>query len=201
MKKLVVDKIMNSIDKQYDYSDTKMMEIKYGIESIYLFITKTIIIFLLAFLLDILKELVLIMIFYSIIRATGFGLHAKKSWHCWVSSILIFIGIPLLITYIMIPKVIGIIALIICIILIAKYAPADTEKRPIINKRRRLIYKICTVLIATIYTITFFVTNSLVSNAVFFSIIIETIMILPVSYKLFNLKYDNYKVYLQKNFS
>ena len=44
MKNLVVNSIMNNITKYYNYDDTKLDEIKYGIESLYLTISKTIII-------------------------------------------------------------------------------------------------------------------------------------------------------------
>lgn len=201
MKKWVVNKIMNTIKKEYTYDNTKLLEIKYGIESIYLLITKTIVILSLAFILGLFKELLLLLIFYSIIRATGFGVHAKKSWHCWSSSLLIFLGIPILSTQVVIPKIIGLIILILCLFLIIKYAPADTEKRPIINIKRRTIYKIICSLTCVIYSIIFLLTNSLLGELMFFSIIIETLMILPITYKLFNVKYNNYKLYLQHSFS
>ena len=44
MKNLVVNSIMNNITKYYNYDDTRLDEIKYGIESLYLTISKTIII-------------------------------------------------------------------------------------------------------------------------------------------------------------
>ena len=81
MKNLVVNSIMNNITKYYNYDDTKLDEIKYGIESLYLTISKTIIILIGCIILKIVKPLLLLFIFYGIIRLTGFGVHAKKSWH------------------------------------------------------------------------------------------------------------------------
>lgn len=202
MKKIVVDKIMKSIDEKYHYDKVKTAEIKYGIESIYLFFTKTIVIILLAFIFNVLQELLLLLIFYSIIRATGFGVHAKKSWHCWVSSLLIFLGTPILSTQVIIPQYISMLICLLCIILIAIYAPADTEKRPIINKKRRLTYKIlCTLTTLTYSIIVLFMTNSILSNIILCSMIIEVFMIIPISYRLFNVKYNNYKIYLQNHLS
>ena len=52
MKKRLLNSIRIAIKKQYpSYSNDKMDEIMYGIEGIYLTITKTIVIFILAFIL------------------------------------------------------------------------------------------------------------------------------------------------------
>ncbi len=196
MKKYVVNKIMKIINNKYHYSKTKSLEIQYGIESLYLVISKTIVIFLAAYIFGILKELLLLMIFYNILRTTGFGLHTKKSWHCWLSSLLIFLGAPLLSTLVIIPKSIVMIISVICILLIIMYAPADTEKRPIISTKRRRTYKVLCSVSAIIYSIIlFFITNSSLENIILFSMIIEVLMILPISYKIFNLKYNNYKLF------
>ena len=50
MKKKLLNAIKNSIKRQYpNYTEEKIDEIMYGIEGIYLTITKTIVIFLIAF--------------------------------------------------------------------------------------------------------------------------------------------------------
>lgn len=201
MKDLLVGKIIDNIKRKENYSNIKLLEIKYGLENIYIFITKTIVIFLIAYILSIFKNLLIIMIFYTILRLTAFGVHAKKSWHCWISSILIFIGIPILSTFITIPKNICLIISILCLILLLIYAPADTEKRPIVNKKRRMIYKIITSITALCYILLFVFTNDFLANSIFIALVIETIMVLPITYIIFNLKYNNYKSYLNKSLS
>ena len=184
------------MNKFYNYDEIKTAEIRYGIESIYLLITKTIVIVTLAIILGVIKELLLLLIFYNLLRITGFGVHAKKPWHCWVSSILIFLGLPLIIKYLTISKLIMFIVSAVFSLIILKYAPADTEKRPIINMKRRKIYKICCFTTSIIYTITILIINNVfIQNALMFSIILEAILILPITYRLFNVKYDNYKTY------
>ena len=111
------------------YNDTKLAEIRYGLEGIYLSITKLIIIFLLAILLNILKEMIFMLIIFNILRTTGFGLHATKSWICLVSSSVIFLGGPLLAKIIIINNLLKTILSITSVILIYKYAPADTKKK------------------------------------------------------------------------
>lgn len=200
MKELVVNGIMNNITKYYDYDNTKISEIKYGIESLYLTITKTIIIFIISFILNITKELMLLFVFYSLIRLTGFGVHAKKSWHCWVTSLITFILIPLLIKYVTLNKEFIIISYIIFTLLLLEYAPADTEKRPLINKKRRIIYKVLTILLVISYLIYSLIQkdNITIINTLYFSILLETLLVLPCTYKLFGVKYNNYKNYKKK---
>lgn len=200
MKELVVNGIMNNITKYYDYNNTKINEIKYGIESLYLTITKTIIIFIISFILNITKELMLLFVFYSLIRLTGFGVHAKKSWHCWVTSLITFILIPLLIKYVTLNKEFIIISYTIFTLLLLEYAPADTEKRPLINKKRRIIYKVLTILLVISYLIYSLIQkdNITIINTLYFSILLEILLVLPCTYKLFGVKYNNYKNYKKK---
>lgn len=200
MKDLVVTGIMNNITKYYNYDNTKLSEIKYGIESLYLTITKTIIIFIISFLLNITKELMLLFVFYSLIRLTGFGVHAKKSWHCWATSLIIFVVTPLLIKNISINENILIINYVLFTLLLLRFAPADTEKRPLINKKKRITYKILTVLITITYLLISLKLkdNTTIINTLYFSTLLETIFILPCTYKLFGVKYNNYKNYKKK---
>lgn len=200
MKELVVNGIMNNITKYYDYDNTKISEIKYGIESLYLTITKTIIIFIISFILNITKELMLLFVFYSLIRLTGFGVHAKKSWHCWVTSLITFVLIPLLIKYVTLNKEFIIISYTIFTLLLLEYAPADTEKRPLINKKKRIIYKVQTILLVISYLIYSLIQkdNITIINTLYFSILLETLLVLPCTYKLFGVKYNNYKNYKKK---
>ncbi len=78
MKKFVLDKCMNIIKKNKNYDKTKLAEIKYGLEGLYLMITKLIIITIIAIILNITKEYLLFMLIYTIMRAPSFGIHAKK---------------------------------------------------------------------------------------------------------------------------
>ena len=93
MKKRFLNSIRNSIKKQYpNYSNDKIDEIMYGVEGIYLTITKTIIIFALAFLFKIAKELLFLLIAFNFIRLFAFGMHANNSIACLIFSSLMFIG-------------------------------------------------------------------------------------------------------------
>ena len=196
MKNYLINKIMKSIEEKEDYSKQKLAEIKYGLESLYITITKTIVIFTLAYFLNILHELLLIILFYGLLRITAFGLHSKKSWQCWLSSLIVFILLPYVVKIITVSIPLRIILSITSIVFLAIFAPADTEKRPLINKRKRTIYKIITIITSIgITAYSFITTNILVQNAILISLILECSMISPLTYRIFKLKYANYKTY------
>lgn len=195
MKKVVVDFLMKNISKNYNYDDTKLLEIRYGIETLYLTITKAIIVTIIAIIIGTIKELLWFTLFYGILRLVGFGLHAKKSWHCWVFTLLLFTLIPYLISVLTIQKNILLIVFICSTILFIIYAPADTEKRPLIHKNKRIIYKILTVTISIIYIISSYFTPRILTNSLMFACVMQSLMINPISYKLLGLKFNNYKSY------
>ena len=142
-----MNKCMNYIKKNTDYDDIKLKEIKYGLEGIYLTISKLIIIFTLSIILGIFKEMIIYMLIYNLLRMPSFGLHATKSWICLLSSTILFIGIPYLCIFLSIPVSLKIIIGILGMYFMFKNAPADTKKKPIVSKKRRKVYKI----ISTIY--------------------------------------------------
>jgi accessory gene regulator B len=194
MKDFILDYLMKNISNYNTYSNSKLKEIKYGLETLYLTITKTIVIIILSIILNTYHNLFLLIIFYSLLRLFGSGLHATKSIYCWISSLLIFSLIPIIIDKIYISKKIMITISSICTILILFYSPSDTIKRPMNNKKKRLIDKIICTILSTIYTSYIIISNNYIyNNILLFSQIIETSLILPISYKLFNLRYNNYK--------
>lgn len=199
MKKFVLDKCMNIIKKNMQYSDTKLEEIRYGLEGIYLTITKVVIISILCIILGIFKEFLIFLIIYSIMRAPSFGIHASKTWICLLTSTLSFVGFPLLSIYTSINTTTKIIIGTISIIGICLFSPADTIKRPIINKKRRKIYKVLSTTIAITYIIlSTIINNNFISNCFIYSTILQNILISPLTYKLFKMPYNNYKEYIKK---
>lgn len=197
MKKKFLDYAINTIHTYNpSYDDIKLAELRYGLEGMYLSITKLIIIFTIAIALGILKEMLILLIIFNILRTTGFGLHATKSWICLISSTAIFIGLPYIATILTIPTMIKYVLAVISTFLIFMYAPADTKKRPLIKKKKRDIYKLITTISCIILNIiSSIVDNHVLSNLILFGIWTEVIMILPLTYKIFNLSYNNYKNY------
>ena len=197
MKKRFLNKLRDLISKQYpEYSNDKLDEIMYGIEGIYLTITKTIIIFSLAFILGIAKELLFLLITFNIIRLFAFGIHAGSSTTCLIFSSILFLGSAFLCKHLVIDKNIILITYFIIFILICLFSPADTVKRPLIKKKKRIRWKILSIFTVLIYfSITLLINNNLMINSLLFGLLIECILINPITYMLFKLPYNNYKKY------
>lgn len=201
MKKRFLKYSLQVIKKYHpEYDDIKMDEMRYGLEGFYLTITKAVIIFTIAILLHIFWEMILMLIFFNVLRKSGFGLHASKSWICLASSTAVFILLPVVAKFIVFPIYIKFILGILAIMLIYRYAPADTIKHPLIHADRRKRYKYITTLHCIILVIILLcVRNEILSNLILFGIYNEIVLILPITYKIFHLSYDNYKNYLKTN--
>lgn len=196
MKNICLNFSMNSIKKYYpNYSETQLEEIRYGLEGIYLSITKLVFISTLSIILNLFSEMLIMLIAFNILRMSGFGIHAKKSIDCWISSTIMFIFFPYISKLLIIPLPIHIIVSVVLLILIILYAPADTYKRPLIKKKKRIIYKIITSINTVILITISFFTNNTITNLILFGILTEAILVNPLTYKLFNLPYKNYKTY------
>lgn len=197
MKDKILNKCMNSVREKYpNYSQDKLDEIEYGLEAIYLTFTKVIVIFSIAYILGVLKELVIVLLFYNLLRTTAFGMHAKKSWHCYLISISVFVGGAMLCKYININVYVKLVLSSISFICMILYAPADTYKRPLINSKKRKIYKISSIFISLVYIIFIFIfKDNVISNYLFMGLLAASMMIHPVTYRMFQLPYNNYKTY------
>lgn len=199
MRSVFINNSMNFIKRNCNYDQIKLDEIKYGLEAIYILITKAIIILSVAFIFGLLQEVIVFTLSYSLIRLFSFGLHATKSWICLISSLIIFLIIPLFCKTFEINIFIKSIINIFNILFIYKNAPADTYKRPIVNKKRRENYKFLSTIIAVIMAIvSILIKNSFISNCLIIALLLQNLMISPFIYKLFKLPYNNYKNYLNK---
>ncbi len=197
MKKLIINKCMELVTTyNKDLSQRDIDKIKYGLEGLYLTITKLIFIIIVSIILGIWKETLLLIIIFNGIRLTAFGVHAKRSIDCLISSTLFFILFPIICIKLTIPLIVKIILFIPLTVLIGIFAPADTEKRPLINKKKRKIYKMLSIMISIIYmTIAIVIKDNTLSNCFIFAIVIQIIIMLPITYKIFGVSYNNYKNY------
>lgn len=196
MRKFVIGSLIKAMENNNSYSNDELEVIQYGLESIYILITKLIIIGILAYILGIFYEFVIFLLIYNIIRTPSFGLHASKSWICLLTSSLIFLIMPIIAANIELSLYFKSIVGSIGVLFIYKNAPADTEKRPIISPKRRLVYKYISVIVAIIMlVISITVENIFIGNSFFWALIVQCFMISPTVYEIFGLSHDNYLKY------
>lgn len=197
MKNKIFNKIITIIKKNNnDINDEQLEIVLYGLESIYLTMTKIVVILILSYLMGIFKEAIYTLFFYNFIRLFAFGMHAKKSSQCLIFSLIFFVFVPYIVSIIYISPLIKIICSIVAFILIIIYAPADTEKRPLINKKKRIRFKILSIICSFVLLVLIFLYKDYeISSYMFLGFIDGCIVILPITYKMFGLSYNNYKTY------
>lgn len=199
MRSKITNNILDLLSKNGVFKNDDDKEIiKYGIETFYIIVTKILLLSLITYFLGIVKEFLVFFLTYGIIRSFSFGAHASKSWICNVISIIIFIFVPLLCKHIVMSKILILFIEIVLSVFFILYSPADTSNRPIISKKRRLIYKIVTLCTLFIYVVLgYFIDSNFISNCLFLSIVVQCVMILPITYWILRQPYANYKNYLE----
>ncbi len=196
MKEMFLNNSLNLLKKHYNYDSDTLDRVIYGLEVIYLSITKIVVILILSIIFNTFKETLLTIVFVNFLRKFAYGLHAKKSWHCYLSSSFAFVLLPYIFIIIKFNLIQRILISALTLISFVLYAPADTYKRPLINEKHRKELKIYTIIISLIYILLVFIFNdNYISNLILLSLIIQSFLINPFIYKLFDLPYNNYKSY------
>lgn len=196
MKEFFLSKYMNIVtNNNPDFSLEKLEKIKYGIEGIYLTITKLFVVVILGLILGIIKDVLILLLFYNILRFLGFGYHAKTSKECLIFSILFFAFLPFLVIKNIVIFNYSFLIVFICIINFLLFAPSDTKKRPMFNKKKKLIRKFSLIVITLVYFMLSLVVSKETSSMILLSIIIQAFMVNPIIYMLTKEPYNNYKVY------
>lgn len=187
--------VVNLARRNKEYSDEDVAVMRYALEGIYLTFTKIFVITLIACLLGLFKEYMWFVILYTPLRSVSFGWHANTTKECWVVSILSFILIPYIFSIITINEITKIILLTFSILVFALYSPADTKKRPIVNKKRRLLFKVVSLIITLVYCCYSFKHSNLISNLMIASLLYQSLLINPLIYKITHQEFNNYKTY------
>lgn len=189
---IIINKTLKFIQNNSNYSDSEYSQIEYGLEGVYLTFSKTIIILLIGIIFNYLDIVLLTLLFFNILRFFAFGLHTKRSWHCLILSILQFNVLPFLLLHISINNYIILFIAIFTFISFLLFAPSDTEKRPLTNRKKRVIRKVLAIISAFIFFIIIYFFDFL-KVPILCSLLIESLMINPICYKILNLPYKNYK--------
>lgn len=189
-------KIIQSVD---GYDESKADEINYGLQLLIGEVPKLFIILLLAFLLHMFKLTLISFLIILPYRAFSGGFHLHTHLGCIVVTSLLYIGTPYLASILNFNDTIKYILIAITFIfsfaMIAKYAPADTENVPVLQKKERRKRKIWSFVIAGVeLVIAIFIPYKVVSNMIIIGILVQTLTLTRLAYKITNNKYG-YEVY------
>lgn len=182
-----------------DIDDERAEVINYGIHLIVGEIPKIFLVLIISYLLGILKGTILMILMLLPYRACSGGFHLKTHIGCIISTTLYYCGVPKISEYFIFynpMKLIFILSVLIFgMIMITRYAPADTENIPILRKKERKQKKILSYIFFIVgLLIAIIINNNQISNILIFGNLAQSIMITPIAYKLTNNKYG-YEVY------
>ena len=199
MKEKFINSSINLVCRYQECDDLKLKRLRYGLEGMYSLIVKLSVVIIISIITNTIKETLLFLLFYAGIRTFSYGMHAKSNIACWITTITIYNIIPILLSSISIPRYIGYIILGIALISMILWAPADTPNKPLIRKKQRQKCKILSIIIVLIYTIIYLMNKTLIiNNALLYALTIQIIFINPLTYKITNTQFNNYKHYKKK---
>ena len=162
-------------------------------------IPKIFLLFIIAFILGMLKEVLFMFIILIPYRGASGGFHLKTHLGCILGTTVFYCGTVFLSQHIVLEDITKYILIgfiwVFGMIMIKLYAPADTENVPILSKKdrkKKQIVAYITYSIALIVAV--FVENNVLSNILIFGNLLQTLTITKLAYRLTNNKYG-YEVY------
>ena len=205
----MIEKICITLTKRIrkempEIDDERAEVIKYGLQLLVGEVPKFFIMIAIAWGLGILKLTVISFILMFPYRMYAGGFHLKSHIGCIIGTSLMYTGNAFISQYIHIPltqKIIFAILLwIFAIIMIYKYAPADTEDVPVISKKERKKRRNISYVIVSIMVISgCLVKDNIISNIILIGALLQTISITRIAYKLTNNKYGHEEYWKNKD--
>lgn len=182
-----------------EIDDERSEIINYGLQLLIGEIPKMLITLLVSYILGILRLTIIMVLIIMPFRAFSGGFHLHTHIGCIISTTMYYCGIPKISIFTYFnnqTKIIFVLcALIFGIIIIKKYAPADTENVPILQEKTRKQKKILSYITYTLgLIIALIIKDNVVSNIIIFGYLTQIMMITPLAYKITKNKYG-YEVY------
>lgn len=200
----MIDKICNyltnKIRKQIpEFTDEKAEEINYGLQLLIGELPKTFIFILISILLGVFKEFLITIIVIFPYRAFSGGFHLKTHLGCILGTSMFYCGIAYISKFSLFSYntkyILTILIWIFGMLMCKLYAPADTENVPILRKKERKTKRILSYIVLTITLIIgAVIKNNTISNIIILGMLVQSIMISKLAYKITNNKYS-YEVY------
>ena len=192
--------LTNRIRKEMpEIDDDRAEVINYGLQNIVGEIPKIFLLFIIAFVLGILKEVLFMFVILTPYRGASGGFHLKTHLGCIVGTTAFYCGTVLLSQHIVLEDItkyilIGI-SWIFGMFMIKLYAPADTENVPILSKKDRKKKQILAYITYSVgLIVALLIHDNVISNIMLFGNILQTLTITKLAYRLTKNKYG-YEVY------
>jgi accessory gene regulator B len=192
----MVEKISLLLTNKLSDNDQSLEEkeiLLFGITKLVEDIPKYLILIVICYFLNILKETALVLLICCTYKIFVGGAHAKTNFECLVYSIFFFI-VPVIIAkyisynYILL-ILISILTVIFSLYIIIKIAPSDTQEIPIINKNKRIRLKMGGIIsLVFLLTLSIFLDNIIYTKIIIYTILLINLFTLDKIYKLLKCK-------------
>jgi len=186
-------KITNFIISNTTTTEENIELIDYGLKIIISNTFKIIILFVTAYIFNVLSYTVVALFCFGFIRMSASGTHANSTITCIIVNYIFFLGNVLFSINFQFNFYELILIFIINLIILIKYSPADTKKRPLVSKKLRLklkIYSIISLILLFIFSL--FLNNSIYKTIISISNLEAAISTTPLMYNFFKNSYRNY---------
>lgn len=196
----LTNKIRNNMP---EIDDERAEVIMYGIQLIVGEIPKIFLMLIVALILNIFWQTMLAFFLILPYKAVSGGFHLKSHLGCFVGTIVCYCGNAILSSLVELPINIKIVLILFNLffgmIMITKYAPADTINLPILTRKERKTKRILSYIFLIInMALAYFIPNTTVSNIFIFGSLIQTFSITRLAYKLTKNEYG-YEAYQKEN--
>jgi len=201
---ILIDKIClsltNKIRKEMPEIDDERAEvINYGLQILLGEIPKIFVMLAIAYILGVFELSLITFLLLMPYKGFSGGFHLHTHIGCIVATCCLYCGVAILSKYIILSELIKYIFIafvwIFGVIMIKKYAPADTEDVPILETKVRKKKEFASYICLSIgMLLAIFIPNNVISNILIFGNLIQTLSITKFVYRLTNNKYG-YEVY------
>lgn len=197
---LITEKIKSKVT---DIDEERELVINFGVRLIFGELPKILILFIIGFLLNMGWQTLLLFFLIAPYRSFTGGIHLKTHLGCMITTSILYLLPIILSKYILISNknilyILAGLITIFSIIIIAKYAPADTENMPILSKEEIKSKKIKSyIALVILLSIIIFNPYEQFSYMIIYAMFLQNLTVLPISYKLANNKHG-YEVYTQE---
>lgn len=200
----MIDKICmfltNKIRKEMpEIDDERADVINYGLQNIIGEVPKIFIMLGVGYLLGVFKETLITFLLLMPYRGFSGGFHMKTHIGCIITTCTMFCGIAFVSKYIILDEIIKniliFLTLMLGIVMIKLYAPADTENVPILSKKeRKKKQNLSYVSLIIGLIVALLIKDNTITNILLFGYLVQTFSISRIAYKITNNKYG-YEVY------
>ena len=205
----MIDKFCNFITSKIKQNvegidEEKELIIDFGVKLLFGELPKILILFLIGFILGIGWYTIILFFLLAPYRSFTGGFHLKTHLGCMITTTALYAIPVLLANYFIISQnyflyIFAAIVGIFSIVIIIKYAPADTENMPILSKKEIKSKKIkACIFLIFLLAIIILSPNKVISYMLIYGMFLQNLTVLPIAYKLTDNKHG-YEVYTEES--